>query len=131
MAAAFSISGMLETLSGTGLVAELSPDGGWGPGIHTLPVSGPLQMLGAALLTFGHKTGWVASILGCYVFLTSVFGNLPLVFDPNVGGSAVAGLLVNLAVMGAVLYWLHGERLPSAGRERPAIPAPDSALAHR
>ena len=113
IAVAFSISGLVETLSATGLVVELSPDGRWGPGVHTLAVSGPLQMVGAALLAFGHKTGWVARILGCYVFLASVFGNLPLVFDPNVGGSAMAGLLINLAVMGVALYWLTASRLPA------------------
>ncbi len=107
IAVSFSISGLVETLSATGLVVELSPDGRWGPGVHTLAVSGPLQMVGAALLASGHKTRRVVCILGCYVFLASVFGNLPLILIPNVGGSAIAGLLINLAVMGGILYWLH------------------------
>jgi uncharacterized membrane protein YphA (DoxX/SURF4 family) len=65
----FSISGLVETLSATGLVVELSPDGRWGRGVHTLAVSGPLQMVGAALIASGRKTRWALSILGCYVFL--------------------------------------------------------------
>jgi uncharacterized membrane protein YphA (DoxX/SURF4 family) len=129
IAVSFSISGLVETLSATGLVVELSPDGRWGPGVHTLAVSGPLQMVGAALLAFGHKTRWVVSILGCYVFLTSVLGNLPLVFDPHVGGSAIAGLLINLAVMGGVLYWLRTERLPNAQCVKTALPMAHSATA--
>jgi O-antigen/teichoic acid export membrane protein len=86
-------------------------------------------MVGAALLALGHKTRWVASILGCYVFLVSVFGNLPLIFDPGLGGSAIAGLLINLAVLGGVLYWLHGERLPSAPWVKTALPMAHSATA--
>ena len=125
----FAISGLVETLSATGLVVELSPDGRWGPGVHTLAVSGPLQMLGAALLASGRKTRWVLSILGCYVFLVSVLGNLPLIFDPDVGGSAIAGLLINSAVMAGVLYWLHSERIPSAHTARPALPMANSATA--
>lgn len=119
IAVSFSMSGLVETLSATGLVVELSPDGRWGPGVHTLAVSGPLQMVGAALLASGRKTRWALSILGCYVFLVSVFGNLPLIFNPDVGGSAIAGLLSNLAVMGGILYWLHGERIPSATGQNP------------
>jgi hypothetical protein len=125
------ISGLAETLSATGLVVELSPDGRWGPGVHTLAVSGPLQMLGAALLASGRKRRWTLSILGCYVFLAGVFGNLPLIFNPDVGGSAIAGLLGNLAVMGGILYWLYGERIPSAQRARPALPITNPALARR
>jgi len=109
----FSISGLVETLSATGLVVELSPDGRWGAGVHTLAVSGPLQMVGAALIASGRKTRWTLSILGFYVFLVSVFGNLPLIFNPDVGGSAIAGLVSNLAVMGGVLYWFRSERIPS------------------
>ncbi|MEN6536246.1 MAG: hypothetical protein ABFD89_21495 [Bryobacteraceae bacterium] len=116
-----SISGLVETLSATGLVVEWSPDGRWGSGVHTLVVSGPLQMVGAALLASGRKTRWVLSVLGCYVFLVSVFGNLPLIFNPNLRGSAVAGLLGNLAVMGGILYWLHSERIPSAHGAKPAL----------
>lgn len=129
IAVSFSISGLLETLSATGLVVELSPDGRWGPGVHTLPVSGPLQMVGAALIASGRKTRWVLSLLGCYVFLVSVFGNLPLIFNPDVGGSAIAGLLSNLAVMGGILYWLHSERIPSAHGAKSALPMTNSAPA--
>ena len=128
IAVSFSISGLVETLSVTGLVVELSPDGRWGPGIHTLAVSGPLQLAGAALIAAGRKVHWVLGILGCYVFLASVFGNLPLIFNPDVGGSAIAGLLCNLAVMGGISYWLHSERIQSTHREKPALgmanPAP-------
>ena len=124
---AFSISGLVETLSATGLVVELSSDGRWGPGLHTLAVSGPLQMVGAALLAFGRQTRWVLSILGCYVFLAGVFGNLPLIFNPEVGGSAITGLLIDLAVLGGVLYWLHSERVPSGHRARPALPVANPA----
>lgn len=129
IAVSFSISGLVETLSATGLVVELSPDGRWGPGVHTLSVSGPLQIVGAALLASGRKTRWALSILGCYVFLVSVLGNVPLIFNPDVGGSAIAGLLSNLAVMGGILYWLHSERIPSAHREKPALPMTDPAPA--
>ena len=123
------VAGSVETLSATGLVVELSPDGRWGPGVHTLAVSGPLQMLGAALLAFGRKRRWALSILGCYVFLTGVFGNLPLIFNPDVGGNAIAGLLSNLVIMGGVLYWLHSEGILSAHRAKPALPMTDSATA--
>ena len=67
-------------------------------------------MAGAALLLSGRKTCWALGILICYVSLGSVFGNLPQIFDPHVGGSAIAGLLSNMAVIGGLLYWLHGER---------------------
>jgi len=40
IAVSFSISGLVETLGATGLVVELSPDGRWNSGIHTLAVSG-------------------------------------------------------------------------------------------
>lgn len=128
IAVLFSISGLLETLSATGLVVELSPDGGWGPGVHTLSVSGPLQMVGAALLASGRKARWTLSILGCYVFLVGVFGNLPLIFSPDVGGLATAGLLSNLAIMVGIFYWFQSEGMPAAHRARPALPttAPSS-----
>jgi hypothetical protein len=128
-AVSFSILGLVETLSATGLVVELSPDGRWGSGVHTLAVSGPLQIVGAALLASGRKTRWVLRALGCYVLLVSVFGNLPLIFNPDVGGSAIAGLLSNVAVMGGILYWLHSERIPGAQRARPALPLTLSASA--
>jgi hypothetical protein len=129
IAVLFSISGLVETLSATGLVVELSPDGRWGPGVHTLAVSGPLQMVGAALLVSGRKTRGVLSILGCYVLLVSIFGNLPLIFNPDVGGSAIAGLIINLAVMAGILYWFHSERIPSAHRAKPAFPMTNPAPA--
>lgn len=97
-------------MSATGLLVELSSDGGWGPGVQTVAVSGPLQMVGAALIAFSRKARWVAGILGYYFFLVSIFGNLPLVFDPQVGGSAIAGLLINLVVIGVALYWIQSER---------------------
>lgn len=127
IAVSFSVSGLAETLSATGLVVELSPDGRWGPGVHTLAVSGPLQIAGAALLVSGRKTRWALSILGCYVFLASVFGNLPLIFNPGVGGSAIAGLLINLAVMAGISYWLYSERMESARRAIPALPTANPA----
>ena len=129
IAVSFSISGLVETLSATGLVVELSPDRSWGPGVHTLAVSGPLQLVGAVLLASGRKTRWALSILGCYVLLVSVFGNLPLIFHPDVGGSAITGLLSNLAVLGGILYWLHSERIPSAHRAKTALPMSNPAPA--
>jgi hypothetical protein len=129
MAVSFAILGLVETLSATGLVVELSPDGRWGAGVHTLAVSGPLQVLGAALLSFGHKTRWVLSVLGCYVLLASVFGNLPLIFNRDVGGSAIAGLLINLAVLAGVSYWLRSGRMPRAHRAESALPMANSATA--
>jgi len=129
VAALFSVSGLVDTLGAAGLVVELSPDGRWGPGVHTLAVSGPLQMVGAALIASGRKTRWALGILGCYVLLVSVFGNLPLVFNPDVGGSAVAGLLGNIAAMGGILFWLHSERVPNALRARPAPPMTNPARA--
>ena len=119
IAISFFLSGLAETLSATGLVIELSPDACWGPGAHTLALGGPWQMAGAALLASDRKTRWALGILGCYVLLVSVLGNLPLIFNPDVGGSAIAGLLSNLAVIGGLLYWLHGERTP----RRSALPA--------
>ncbi len=113
VAISFFLSGLAETLSATGLVIEISPDASWGPGAHALVIGGPLQMAGAALLLSGRKTRWALGILVCYVSLGSVFGNLPQVFNPHVGASAIAGLLSNMAVIGGLLYWLHGERAPS------------------
>jgi len=124
-------SGLIETLSAMGLVVELSPDSRWGFGVHTWALSGPLQMLGAALLTSGRKTRRVLGVLGCYVFLAGVFGNLPLIFNPEVGGSTIVGLLSNLAVTGGIFYWLHSEGIPSAHRARPALPMTGPALARR
>jgi uncharacterized membrane protein YphA (DoxX/SURF4 family) len=127
IAISFLISGLVETLGATGLVVELSPDGRWGSGIHTLAVSGPLQLAGAALLASGRKTRWALIILGGYVFLVSVFGNLPLIFNPKLGGSAISGLLSNLAVLGGILYWLHSERVPGGYEARLAIPMTNPA----
>ena len=118
IAVSFSISGLVETLGATGLVVELSPDGRWGSGIHTLAVSGPLQLVGAAVLASGRKTRWALIILGCYVFLAGVLGNLPLVFNPNVGGSALAGLLGNLVVLSGIVYWFRCDRPQGARREQ-------------
>jgi uncharacterized membrane protein YphA (DoxX/SURF4 family) len=129
IAVSFLISGLVETLGATGLVVELSPDGRWGSGIHTLAVSGPLQLVGAALLVSGRQTRWALTILGCYVFLVSVFGNLPLIFDPAAGGSAFGGLLSNLAVLGGILYWLHSERQSYAHRAWLATPKTTRASA--
>ena len=129
IAASFSISGLVDTLSATGLVVELSPDGRWGPAVHTLAVSGPLQLAGAALVAFGRQTRWVLSILGCYVLLVSVLGNLPLLSNPDVGGSAFAGLLGNLAIMGGILYWFLSERMSRTRRARPAPPTTNPARA--
>ena len=128
IAASFTISGLVETLSATGLVVELSPDGRWGPGVHALAVSGPLQMVGALLLAFGRRTRWALSILGCGVFAVCVLVNLPLSFNPDVGGSAIAGLVSNLAVMGGILYLLHSERMSSAPGAKPALAITNSAL---
>jgi len=104
------LSGLVETLSATGLVIEVSPDARWGAGVQTLALGGPLQMAAAALLASGRKTRWALVILLCYFSLGSVFSNLPRIPDPDVGGSAIAGLLINGAVIGGLLYWLNGER---------------------
>lgn len=124
-----TISGLVDTLCATGLVVELSPDGRWGPGLHTLAVSGPLQIVGAALLLSGRKTRWALKILGCYVFLVAVFGNLPLIFHSDVRGSAIAGLLGNLAVMGGIVFWLYSDRTPDAHEAEPALPMTNPAPA--
>jgi uncharacterized membrane protein YphA (DoxX/SURF4 family) len=129
IAACFCVAGLAETLSATGLVVELSPDGRWGPGVHTLAVSGPLQMIGAVVLVSGLKTRWTLGILGAYVCLVSVFGNLPLIFNADVGGSAIAGLLSGVAVVGGILYWFRSERMPGAHRARPAFPMSNPASA--
>jgi uncharacterized membrane protein YphA (DoxX/SURF4 family) len=132
LAVAFSVSGLAETLGATGLVVELSPDGLWGSGVHTLAVSGPLQLVGAVLLATGRKTRWTLSILGGYLLLVSVFGNLPLIFHPQVGGSAIAGLLIDLAILGGilyVLYGLHSDRTPDSNRAKPALPVINPAPA--
>lgn len=123
------ISGLVETLGATGLVVELSPAHRWGGGVHTLAVSGPLLMVGAALLASGRNTRWVLSILGCYVLLVSVFGDLPLIFNPDVGPSAVVELLINLAVLGGIAYWLYCERKLSAHGAKPARSITNSAPA--
>jgi hypothetical protein len=116
----FCISGLAETLSATGLVVQLSPDGRWGAGVHTLALSGPVQLVGAALLVSGRKTRWALSILGGYVFLVGVFGNLPRIFDPGAGGNAIAGLLVNLAVLAGIWYWFRTGRITGVHEAKPA-----------
>ena len=123
IAISFFLSGLAETLSATGLVIELSPHVRWGLGAHTLALGGGLQMAGAALLASGQKTRWALGILLCYVSLGSVFGNLPQIFSPDAGGSAIARLLSNMAVIGGLLYWLHGERIPA----KKALPAESMA----
>jgi hypothetical protein len=123
IAVSFSISGLVETLGATGLVVELSPDGRWGSGIHTLAVSGPLQLVGAAVLASGRKTRWALIILGGYVFLAGVFGNLPLIFNSAVGGNALAGLVGNLALFGGVVYWFYSGRMPDNQRGKPIAPS--------
>lgn len=129
IAVSFSISGLVETIGATGLVVELAPGGHWVSGIHTLAVSGPLQIVGAAVLASGRKTRWALIILGCYVFLVGVFGNLPQVFNPSVGGNALTGLLSNLAVMGGIMYWFHTEGMPNASRAEPVVPMTDAGSA--
>lgn len=114
----FVFSGFVETVGGTGLVLEFSPDGRWGSGSHSLGVGGPLQLVGAAVLVSGRRTCWALTILGCYILLVSVFGDLPLLFNPEVGGSALASLLANVAVTGGILYWFQSERVPCGQRER-------------
>lgn len=114
VATSFFLSGLAETLSATGLLVEISPDARWGPEGYSVAIGGPLQMAGAALLLSGRKTRWALGILVCYLALGSIFGNLPQVLNPHVGASAIAGLLSNLAVIGGLLYWLHGERAASS-----------------
>jgi hypothetical protein len=127
IALSFLISGLVETLGATGLVVELSPAHRWGPGVHTLAVSGPLLLVGAAVLASGRKTRWVLSILGCYVFLVSVLGDLPLIFHPEAGASAIVELLINVVVMGGILYWLYSARKLSAHDTKPALSATNPA----
>ncbi|MDR3719312.1 MAG: hypothetical protein P4K98_10945 [Bryobacteraceae bacterium] len=117
IAVSFSISGLVETFGATGLVVELSPDGRWGSGIHTVAVSGPLQLAGAAILASGRKTRWALIILGGYVFLAGVFGNLPLIFNPAGGGNALTGLAGNVAVLGGILFWFYSGRIAADRRE--------------
>jgi hypothetical protein len=69
------------------------------------------------------------SILGGYVFLVGVCGNLPLIFNPNAGGSAIAALLINLAVMAGIWYWFRTERIPSVHGAKPALPMANLAPA--
>lgn len=122
IAVSLSISGLVETLGATGLVMELSPDGGLGAGIHTLAVSGPLQFVGAIVVASGRKTRWALIILMCYTLLVSAFGDLPLIFNPEVSGSALISLLANVAVMGGILYWFQSERVPGAQSEGVSVP---------
>lgn len=114
IALSFSLSGLVETLSATGLVVEWSPTGHWDSGVHVLAIGGPLQLAGAVLLLSGRKTRWALGILGCYVVLASIFEALPFLFKPELGGFAFAGLLSNLAVIGGILYWFDRERSVSS-----------------
>jgi hypothetical protein len=116
------ISGLVETLGASGLVVQLSPDGRWESGVHTLAVGGPLQIVGAAVLAFGRNTRWALIILSCYIFLVGAFGNLPMISDSNVGGSALGGLLGNLAVMGGIFYWFQSARVPHPHRDEQSGP---------
>jgi hypothetical protein len=127
IAISFFTSGLVETLGATGLVVELSPAHRWGAGVHTLAVSGPLLMVGAALLASGRKTRWVLSILGCYVFLISALGDLPLIFNPDVGASAIIELLINLAVLVGILYWFYSEQKPGSHRAERALSIANAA----
>ena len=129
IAVCFCVSGLAETLSATGLVVQLSPDGRWGFGVHTLVLSGPLQLAGAALLVSGRKTRWALSVLGAYVFLVGVLGNLPLIFNPDVGGNALAGLLIDLAVITGICYWFRTERITSVHGAKAALSMTDLAPA--
>ncbi len=80
-----------------------------------------MLLVGAALLASGQKTRWVLSILGCYILLSSVLGDVPLIFNPDVGGSAITELLINLAVMSGIVYWLYSDRKLSAHDAKPAL----------
>jgi hypothetical protein len=122
IAVAFSISGLVETLGATGLMLELSTDGRWGSGIHTLAVGGPLQLAGAAVLASGRKTRGALIVLGGYAVLAAAFGNLPLIFNPAVGGNALAGLLGNIALIGGIVFCFLGARMPHERRERLQAP---------
>ena len=105
LAVSFTVSGLIETLGATGVVFELSPDGLWGSGTHTLAVGGPLQLVGAAVLLSGRQTRLTLRLLGCYLVLASLFGNLPHVINSNLDVSALAGLLANLAVLSGIFFW--------------------------
>ncbi len=120
IASSFLFSGLAETLSATGVVLELSPAAQLSLGFHTLAIGGPLQMAGATLLASGRKTRWALGILIAYVFLGSVFAILPRIIHPDASGSAMAGMITNMAVMGGLLYWLESERLPSTSGYPPA-----------
>jgi uncharacterized membrane protein YphA (DoxX/SURF4 family) len=120
IASSFLFSGLAETLSATGVVLELSPDAQFSLGFQTLALGGPLQMAGATLLASGRKTRWALGILIAYVVLGSVVVILPRMIHPDGSGSALAGMITNLAVIGGLLYWLDSERLPSASRYPPA-----------
>jgi hypothetical protein len=130
-AVAFLVAGLAETLGATGLVILVSPDTRWGPGTHTLALGGMLQMAAAALLASGRKTRWALGILLGYVSLGSIFGNLPQVLDSKVGGSALAALVVNLAVIGGLLYWLHLERTPDWRALPPQAPTKERLATSR
>jgi uncharacterized membrane protein len=121
LAASFAVFGLVETLNATGLSVLLSPDGRWASGVHTLAVSGPLQMVGAAFLAAGRKTRWTLRILGCYLVLVGVFGNVPLVFDPALRASAIAGLLANLVLLSGIVFYLRQERSLDTRAARPAL----------
>ncbi|MBI5282654.1 MAG: hypothetical protein HY858_13295 [Candidatus Solibacter usitatus] len=112
IAISFFLAGLAETLGATGLVIMFSPDARWGPRTQTLALGGLLQMAAAVLLASGRKTRWALGFLLGYVLLGTVFGNLPHILDSDAGGSALAGLVANLAAIGGLLYWLQFEGTP-------------------
>ncbi len=123
------LSGLVNLFGTTGLVIELSPDGRWGTGVRSIAVGGLLQLVGAVVLASGRMTPWALILVGSYVLLVGVFGNLPLLSNPDVGLSALAGLLVNLAIIGGILYWFRNAPEPShplqEGEVPISIPGPD------
>ena len=86
-------------------------------------------MVRAVLLVFGRETIWTLSILGGYAFLDGVLGNLPLIFNRDVGGSAIVGLLGSVGVAGGILYWFRSQRAPGIHRAKPALPMTNPASA--
>ncbi|MGJ5820456.1 hypothetical protein [Paludibaculum fermentans] len=110
IAMSFFLSGLAETLSATGFVIEVSPRANWDTDIHTLALGGVVQMSAAAMIVFGHKTHWALAALIAYLALGSIFGILPRFFTPDAGGSPIASLLSNMAIIGGLLHWFHLER---------------------
>lgn len=131
--ASFFFAGLAETLSATGLVVELAPGMFWGMEPHTLPLGGPVQIAGAALLFSRRKTVWALGVLVAYLILGTIFSNLPLILRPEVGDAALAGLVSNMAVVGGMLYWLQAERSARGHASdvhlaEPALPEADATF---